>query len=148
MTDTLLAALFPLLGVFLGAWLTRRTEFEKWHRQEKTIAIARYLQHLHETRQNARNAMYDSSSLSALEKNTRAIQAFEDLGKSLALVRLYISEQNRRTLQEVQHNLYLQCTRDGGPAAGPNQISEMLEKIQILLETELSRVPGRVFRAF
>ena len=51
-------ALFALLGAFFGAWLTRRSEYEKWYRQEKSNAFAEYLRQLHDARLRASDIYY------------------------------------------------------------------------------------------
>ena len=52
------SGLFALLGGFFGAWLARRTEYEKWLRQERSAAFAEFLKQLHAVREKAIDATY------------------------------------------------------------------------------------------
>ena len=66
MRNILLTGLLTLLGVFLGAWLTRRSDYERWFRQAKAESIALLVEQMRIARQVARNAYYNDSTTSEL----------------------------------------------------------------------------------
>src|SRR3990172_3682033 len=53
------SGLFALLGGFLGAFLTRRTEYKKWLRQERGAAFSDFLKKFNETTQEATQIVFD-----------------------------------------------------------------------------------------
>lgn len=146
MSDVLVpivAGLFAMLGAFAGAALTRRTEFEKWLRQARTEAFAMFLRELHDTRLYATTAYYDEPGTDQ-EKSIKVTEAFTRLNKHVALARLFISEAGRDELSSLVNNLWVHCTVEGGPAKRVNQIKELMEKIQTVLERELTYMPWEV----
>jgi len=54
-TIVIISGLFALIGGFFGARLTRRTEYEKWLRQERSGAFAEFLK------------QFNTASLEAIE---------------------------------------------------------------------------------
>lgn len=131
-----LVALFALLGGFVGAALTRRTEYEKWLRQARTEAFASFLSELHETRLRATAAYYDEPGTEQ-EKSTKVTEAFARLQKHVALARLFISEAGRDDLSSLVSELWVNSTMQGGPANRTNEINALMHRVQGVLEREL-----------
>lgn len=69
------SGLFALLGGFIGAWLARRTEYEKWLRQERSAAFAEFIRQLHSVREKATDAIY-ASDLSAQQRDMKVTELF------------------------------------------------------------------------
>jgi len=134
-------ALFALLGAFVGAWLTRRSEYEKWYRQEKSNAFAEYLRQLHDTRLRASDLYYGTEG-TAQHRSLKATEEFARLGKFTALARLYMSAAGRQALSDMQNKLWV-CTVQSGPANRANEIRTLMEEIQDLIEAELEHLPGK-----
>lgn len=147
MTDVLVPAavsgLFALLGAFAGAVLTRRTEFEKWLRQARTEAFATFLRELHDTRLCATTAYYDEPGTER-EKSMKVTEAFTRFDKHLALARLFISEAGREELSSLVNSLWVNCTVQGGPANRASELKDLMQKIQAVLERELTYMPWKV----
>lgn len=137
------AGLFALVGAFVGAALTRRTEYEKWLRQARTEAFATFLRELHDTRLFATAAFYDEPG-TELGKSAKATEAFTRLQKHVALARLFMSGAGREELSSSVNELWVNCTAEGGPVNRGNQINDLMHRIQCLLERELNYVPWRV----
>lgn len=137
------AGLFALVGAFIGAALTRRTEYEKWLRQERTEAFATFLRELHDTRLRATAAFYDEPG-TELEKGVKVTEAFTRLQKHVALARLFMSVAGREELSSLVNELWVNCTAEGGPVNRGNQIKDDMHRIQCVLERELDYVPWRV----
>lgn len=144
MLTAVITGLLALLGALIGAWLSRRSEYEKWFRQEKAAALADYLRQLHDTRHEAREAYYGSADGDELSRSIAAGEAFARLDKYTALARLYISAEGREMLSYLQDKLWINCTVRGGPANKSNEVKVLMSKIQVLLESELGRIPGRL----
>lgn len=138
-----IAGLFALLGAFVGAALTRRTEYEKWLRQARTEAFATFLRELHDTRLYATNAYYDEPGAEQ-EKSIKVTEAFTRFQKHVALARLFISDAGREELSSLVNDLWVNCTVQGGPANRANQVKELMHKIQGVLERELNYMPWKV----
>ena len=73
------SASFAPLGGFIGAWLARRTEYEKWLRQERSSAFAEFMKQLHAVREKAIDAVH-AVNLSPLERDAKVTELF--LGRS------------------------------------------------------------------
>ena len=144
MLTALVTGLLAVIGAFLGAWLTRRSEYEKWHRQEKGIATSEYLRQLHATRLNASEAYYGVNDGDELSRSIQATEAFAQLEKFTSVLRLYLSSESRENLSELQKALWIHCTVQGGPANRVEEIKKLMHRIQLLLEAELTRVPNRL----
>jgi hypothetical protein len=138
----LVAGLFALLGVYAGAALTRRTEYEKWLRQERTQTFAKFVQELHETRLYAANVYYDEPGTEQ-EKSIKVTESFTRLQKHVNIARLFMSEAGREQLSSLTNELWVNCTVQGGPANRVSQTKDLMSKVQSLLERELTYLPWR-----
>lgn len=147
MTDLSIAqaavsGLFALFGAFLGAVLTRRTEYEKWLRQERTAAFGEFLRELHSTRMVVMAAYYDEEG-TAQAKSIKATEAFVRLQKYVGIARLFMSAPGRIECGKLLDDLWVNCTVQGGPANEVSRIKSVMESIQVLLEHELNYLPSR-----
>ena len=140
---SVVAGLFALLGAFIGAALTRRTEYEKWLRQARTEAFATFLRKLHDTRLYSTTAYYDEPGTEH-EKSIKVTEAFTRFQKHVALARLFSSDAGREELSSLVNDLWVNCTVQGGPANRVNQIKELMRRIQGVLEGELNYIPWQV----
>lgn len=142
-TEAVVVGLFALLGAFFGAALTRRTEYEKWLRQEKSNTFGEFLRQLHETRLAATDAYYSTNG-DERSKSIRAGEGFASLQKYAGVARLYMSENGRTEFSSMLNDLLVNCTVKGGPANRTDQIKKLMEDIQLLLERELNHLPKKV----
>jgi len=148
MTDSavvqaLVGGTLALLGGFLGAWLSRRTEYEKWLRQQRSLEFAAFLRRLHEVRLEAGNAIYSNEGTER-QRSMQATEIFIGLHKYESVARLYMSKLGRNRLSELTKELWLKSTTKGGPANYTEQIKSTEVSIQELFESELERIPGKV----
>ena len=142
LTQAAATGLLALLGAFAGAALTRRTEYEKWLRQERTAAFGEFLRELHSTRMAVTSAYYDEEGTEQA-KSIKATEAFVHLQKQVGIARLFMSEAGRTEYAKLLNDLWVNCTVQGGPANRVNQIKCLMESIQMLLERELNYLPSR-----
>lgn len=133
----MVTGLFALIGAFIGAALTRRNEYEKWLRQERTQAFATLFRELHKTRLYATTAYYDESGTDN-EKSTKVTEAFTLLDQHVNIARLFMSEAGRKETSALVKDLWCQCTVKGGPANRAIQIKELMSNIQRTVESELN----------
>lgn len=136
------SGLFALLGAFAGAALTRRTEYEKWLRQERTAAFGEFLRELHGTRMAVTAAYYDEEGTEQT-KSIKATEAFVRLQKHAGIARLFMSEAGRTEYAKSLNDLWVNCTVHGGPANRVSQLKVLMDTIQVLLERELNYLPSR-----
>ena len=139
----LVAGLFALLGAFAGSALSRRSEYEKCLRQERTQAFGILVKELYETRLYATVVYYDEPGTEQ-EKSMKVTEAFTRLQKHLSIARLFMSESSREKLSELVNQLWLNCTAQGGPANRVIQNEELMKQIQSVLEQDLNYLPWRV----
>jgi hypothetical protein len=135
------SGLLALLGGYAGASLARRTEYEKWLRQEKSKAFSDLLRELHDTRIAASDAMYDISIAEAA-RSIKANELYTRLRKYEGIARLYMSERARELLERQLSVIWLSATSDGGPADHAIKIRDAMKSVQSLLETELHVGPS------
>jgi hypothetical protein len=147
MPDSVVASLvarpFALVGAFVGSALSRRSEYEKWLRQERTQAFGVLVNELHGTRLYATVAYYDEPGTEQ-EKSIKVTEAFTRLQKHVSIARLFMSDAGREKLSELVNELWVNCTVQGGPANRVNQIKEIMNQIQAVLEQDLTYLPWRV----
>ena len=137
--QALVGGLLALLGGFFGAWLTRRTEYEKWLRQQRSTEFAGFLRRLHEVRLDASNAFYSAEG-SEQQRRMNATELFVGLRKYESVARLYMSKAGRSKLSELTNELWLNCIASGGPANREQQIKQTESAIQELIEQELEHI--------
>ena len=135
--------LLALLGAFAGAALTRRTEYEKWLRRERTVAFSNVLREMHQARLYASTVYYEQSGI-ALEKSSRVTEAFAKMEKDVGIARLFMSASGRSQLSSLINKLRADCSEDGGPARRSTQITASIDNIQTLLESELSHMQWKI----
>ena len=137
------SGLLAVVGGFFGAWLTRRSEFEKWYRQEKALVIAEYLRQLHDAKCSSSDAFHSIADKGAALRSHSITEPFVRLEKHAAVLRLFLPPDRREMLSVHQHNLWLSCTGEHGPSGLKGETEKIMQAIQVLLENELGKAPGR-----
>lgn len=99
------AGLFSLLGGFLGAFLTRRTEYEKWLRQQRSTAFSGFISHLNQFRKEAIDILYDKS-LDQEDKDMVISECFHELNSQEHIVRLYLTGSSRERFSELKREIW------------------------------------------
>lgn len=135
--------ILALVGGFFGAWLTRRTEYEKWLRQQRSTEFAAFLLRLHEIRTEATNEIYTKLG-DEHSRNINATELFAGLSKYESVARLYMSKPGRSKLSTLTNDLWVNCTTKGGPANQSHKIKVIESSIQALIEEELENIPWEV----
>jgi len=137
--------MLALLGGYAGASLARRTEYEKWLRQEKSKAFAELLTQLHETRISAIEIM-GNTALPEAERSISANHMYAKLRKHEAVARLYMSTTGRDRMEKYMSSIWLLATSSEGLGSKIIEVRQHMDGLQHLLEAELHSGPS-VFRA-
>ncbi len=104
-TVVLISGLFALLGGFLGAWLTRRTEYQKWLRQQRSIEFTTIIKQLEDYRIRALNIIYDSQR-DEQDKDVELTMLSLELAPQESIVRLYLEKSDRDNFSKLLHDLW------------------------------------------
>ncbi len=94
------SGLFALIGAFIGAWLTRSTEYRKWLRQERSLVFAEFLKQLHAVTQESTKVIFDSG-LSKGERDQQITDIAGRLDGQGKVVRLYLNHSDRETFSRL-----------------------------------------------
>lgn len=127
------AGLFSLLGVFAGAALTRRTDYEKWLRENHSEVFAKFLELLSEAQKNATDAMFDNS----MEQPAQDIKVTEAYRPALDYVRvvcLYLPKEKRKEFRALAQEFWALHSTRGMGNSRLLRMPEKLEAIQKIFE--------------
>jgi hypothetical protein len=86
--------LLALAGGFAGAFLTRRNEYEKWLRQERSTVFATFLRQLYEAQAKAIDVIYSTEGTD-LMRDIQLSEIFQGLAAHAGVVRLYLQPDDR-----------------------------------------------------
>lgn len=130
------AGLFSLLGAFAGAALARRTEYEKWLRENRSEVFAKFLGLLSLARKNATDAMFDNT-LEQLEQDIQVTEAYQPALEYAGVVCLYLPKDKRKEFRQLAQDFWaLHSTRSLGDSR-LLKMPEKLEAIQNIFEASL-----------
>lgn len=130
------AGLFALLGSFAGAFLGRRTEYEKWLRQNRSEVFAKFFNIQAEAREKATNALFDTSE-EQLKRDIRVTEAYLPMSDYARVVRIYLPERLREEFMSlVREYSALHSQRSLGDSR-LMRMEEKLNRIQEIFETTI-----------
>ena len=129
----IVSGLFALLGGFFGAWLARRTEYEKWLRKERSVAFAEFLKQAHSVREKATDILYNSG-LSERERDLKITELFIRLNAQENIVRLYLKANDRESFSKLKHELWIFLSPTTRQTIRINNVDEVFSKIQEIFE--------------
>lgn len=127
------SGLFALLGGFSGAWLARRTEYEKWLRQERSAAFAEFLKQVHSVREKATDFIYDPD-MSEKDRDMNATQLFVGLNGQENIVRLYLRESDRERFSKLKEELSILLSPITDQVRRIKNVDKVLSEIQAIFE--------------
>lgn len=130
------AGLFSLLGAFAGAALARRTEYEKWLRENRSEVFAKFLDLLSDSQKNATDAMFDKT-LERLQQDIKVTEAYQPPLDYARVVCLYLPKEKRQEFRQLARDFYaLHASRSLGDSR-LLKMPEKLEAIQSIFEANL-----------
>ncbi|MEA3260574.1 MAG: hypothetical protein U9Q93_11020 [Pseudomonadota bacterium] len=136
MLVAVISGLFALLGGFLGAFLTRRTEYQKWLRQQQSTAFSDFIKEINCLRQKAVDIIYDSK-LSEEERNMAISECFHELNSQENIVRLYLTGSNRERFSELKEEIWSAYSPTVNQTTRLNKLKAATDGIQAIFENVL-----------
>ena len=127
---------FSLLGSALGAFFSRRSEYEKWHRQNKGEVFARFLEFMSKAREKTTILLYDLS-LEKLQRDIRVTEAYTPALDYIRVVRLYISAKQRDRFEKLAKEIWSLHSSESLGQCRLKTMNEKLDYIQSIFEQEL-----------
>ena len=130
------AGLFSLLGAFAGAALGRRTEYDKWLRQEKSAAFSEYLRQLHAVQRACLDLIHCDPGQEDLA-DMRITEQFWSLAPQENIVRLYLKPEDRGTFSHDAKELWNATSRALNQGTRHSKTETSITSIQKLFERSL-----------
>lgn len=130
------AGLFSLLGAFAGAALARRTEYEKWLRENRSEVFAKFLELLSEAQTNATDAMFNNT-IEQLQQDIRVTEAYRPALDYARVVCLYLPRDKRKEFRQLAQDFWALHSSRGLGDSRLLKMPEKLEAIQNIFEANL-----------
>ena len=129
------SGLLSLLGGFTGAFLARRTDYEKWLRQVRSQSFADFLMQAQSFQTKAIDIVHGPMPL--LKRDIAVTELFMNVETYKQIVRLYLDPQDRGRFEELVAELRVAMNpnRDQGDRSG--KFNQALKKIQSIFEAAL-----------
>lgn len=128
------AGLFSLLGAFAGAALTRRSDYEKWLRENRTEVFAKFLNLLSDAQINTTDAMYDMT-LEKIQQDIKITKAYLPAIDYARVVCLYLPKGKRSQFRQLTQDLWALHSTRSLEASRLQKMTEKLEEIQKIFES-------------
>jgi hypothetical protein len=140
MSDTVTVAfisgLFALLGGFVGAWLTRKTEYQKWIRRQRSLEFSEFIKQFEDLRSKARDIIYDLQ-LDDRNKDMQLTELFVKLTPQENIVRLYLDNSDREKFSGLLHDLWSYYAPTIEQPVRMKKHKEFMKSIQSLFEEKI-----------
>jgi hypothetical protein len=128
--------LFSLLGVYVGAKLTRRNEFKKWQRNNRSDVYANFFNLIINARKNASDAMFDTT-LETLSKDIKVTEAYYQVSEYVRIVCLYLPKKFRLEFRRLVEDFISHHTDRSIGDSRLKRMDEKLDAIQEIFEENL-----------
>jgi len=130
------AGLFSLLGALVGAFLGRRTDYDKWLRQNRSETFVEFLAKLAEAQNLAIDVLHDQT-LEPLKRDIRVTEIYSVPEDYARIVRLYLPKSHRDEFSRlVRKTRALHSSVDLGDSRLLT-MEENVERIQTIFEKTL-----------
>ncbi len=131
-----ISGLFALLGGFIGAWLTRKTEYQKWLRQQRSVEFSEFIKKIEALRLKASDIIYDSQG-DERAKDMQLTELFVRLTPQENIVRLYLKKKDRERFSILIHDLWSFYSPDIEQSVRINKHKVLMQGIQSMLENRI-----------
>lgn len=135
-TVAFISGLFALLGGFLGAWLTRRTEYQKWIRQQRSVEFAEFIKQFEAIRLTASDIIYNSQ-IEDREKDMQITELFVKLTPQENIVRLFLKNNDREKFSSLIHDLWSSYSPTINQSVRMKKHKELIKGIQSMFEKRI-----------
>jgi len=136
LTVAFVSGLFALLGGFVGVWLTRKTEYQKWIRQQRSIEFAEFIKQFESLRLKASDIIHESQ-LNDSEKDIQITELFVKLTPQENIVRLYLLKSDRDNFSKLLHDLWSFYSPTIEQPVRMKKHKELMKGIQSLFEKRI-----------
>lgn len=102
-TTALISGLFALLGAFTGALMTRRTEYGKWLRQQRSLEFSEFIRQFEEFKRKAIDIRTDHS---IKNKDLKITELLVKIHPQESIVRLYLNKEDREFFSKQLHEFW------------------------------------------
>lgn len=134
------AGFFSLLGGFFGAKLARRSEYEKWLRQERSTVFGEFLRQINKAQAEALDAIYSTEGTD-LMRDIRVSEIFQPLRAQVNIVRLYLHPDDRQAFSEEISKFAVAYSATGEQMKRLKQSDVTFKHVQEVFERTLSVLP-------
>ena len=132
----IVAGLLSLIGAFAGAALGRRSEYDKWLRQERSEAFTQYLRQLH-VAQKACVELIHCEPDQVQAADLKISEHFWNLEPQESIVRLYLQPEDRAAFSNYAKELWESSSRILNQTTRHTKSQAALKGVQELFERSL-----------
>ena len=134
--DPFVSGLFAILGVFAGAFVSRRTEYEKWLRVERAKVFAEFLRLIDEAFEKSVDALH-SKDKDQLDRDIEVTRAYSLPLTHARIVRLYLPGSEREQFERLARSIWALHATTGLGDKRIQTLQERLNEVQRLFERYL-----------
>ncbi len=134
----MLPGIFALSGVFIGAWLTRYTEYKKWLRQQRSISFAEFISQFEKVNQESSDIINDHN-LSNEQQDLEITKIFVKFKSKENIVRLYLKHNDRKLLSSFVDGLWSLHNPDITQITRLKKREKITKQIQSIFESTIDR---------
>jgi hypothetical protein len=131
----LLSGMLALLGGILGVLLTRRSDYERWLRQERSLTFATFLREALQVRHKAIDIIHSYTPIQ--QRDIEITELFMGLEIHKQIVRLYLKSNDRGRLDTLVNELRAALNPSGDQGRRMEEVGRILKEFQSIFETTL-----------
>jgi len=134
--DSLINGLSALVGAFLGAFLTRQSQYHKWVLEQRAVAFSEFLCRYETARERATDILVMTGEESTSQQ-LDVLDAYHPMLSYAKVVRLYLPEDMREEFTRLANEVWaLHSNTDLGDKR-LNTMEQRLNRIQDIFESSL-----------
>lgn len=133
---SIVAGVFSLSGAIIGAMLGRRSDHQRWRREERSAAFSEYLRQLHDVRISCLDLIYCKSGEES-SADMKITERFLSLSSQEGIVRLHLNAVDRDEFSASAKALFSATSRDLDQSIRFSESEAALSRIQALFERSL-----------
>lgn len=130
-----ITGLLALLGSFVGVLLSRRSDYEKWLRQEQSLTFATFLREVLRVHHAALSIVHSQSPLQ--QRDMEITELFLELEIHKQITRLYLRIDDRTLLDTLVNELRAALNPSSDQGRRMQEVQRILAKIQSIFEATL-----------
>jgi len=137
MVSLLITAFSALAGAFLGAFLTRQTQHQKWLLERRSEAFAEFLLRCDEAFKNGADVLHKNKNEDNLA-GLLFLDAYQPMLTYSKLVRLYLPAEEREEFSMLANNIWALHSQIDLGDERMHRINENTNRIQEIFEVALN----------